>query len=171
MASLESPSRASSAPTGICPKLEITAPCGSKACPRWRPWNRHREQAQLPQGLAQSSISPLPWEQGLPAMASLESPSRASSAPTGDCAKLEITVPCGSKACPRWRPWNRHREQAQLPQGFAEGLGSPLSEGARLARDGVLEIAIASKLSSHWDLRKAWDHRSRGSKACPRWLS
>ena len=32
-----------------------------------------------------------------------------------------------------------------------QGLGSPLSVGARLARDGVLEIAIASKLSSHRD--------------------
>ena len=43
----------------------------------------------------------------------------------------------------------------RAPLLWEQGLGSPLSVGARLARDGVLEIAIASKLSSHRGLCKA----------------
>ncbi len=94
---------------GSLPPLE--SQCGSKACPRWR-WHiqhrcklthRHREQAQLPQGICAEGRISTPLENQ-----------------------------CGSKACPRWR-WHiqhrcklthRHREQAQLPQGFVVKAGS-----------------------------------------------
>ncbi len=103
--------------------------------------HRHREQAQLPQGICGKGricalLRDSMWEQGLPAM--------------------------GWHIQHRCKLSHRHREQAQLPQRIcAEGrICAPPSRfnvGARLARDGggtfniaaSCPTAIASKLSSH----------------------
>ena len=99
----------------------------------------------------------------MPAKASSKSPSRASSAPTKAVphlpAKASKRRTCRSKACPRRRPQDRHREQALLPQKQSRicPRRRPNAEpvGARLAREGVLKIAIASKLCSHKAVAKA----------------
>jgi len=198
-----SPSRASFAPTKAIQHLTAMVfkrrTCRSKACPRRRPQDRHREQALLPQkqssicprrcpnaepvgarlareGVLRTAIAsklcshnsssafdrngvqtPNLWEQGLPAKASSGSPSRASFAPTTAVPHLTAMVfkrrTCGSKACPRRRPQDRHREQALLPQKTSSICPRRCSNaepvGARLAREGVLRTAIASKLCSH----------------------
>jgi hypothetical protein len=68
-------------------------------------------------------------------------------------AKVSKRRTCRSKACPRRRPQHRHREQALLPQKQSSICPRRCSNaepvGARLAREGVLRIAIASKLCSH----------------------
>ncbi|GEM_PF-3026890 len=129
--------------------------CRSQACRRRRPPDRHRQQA----GSYRFGVPPNPESSrdfvgaGLPAMASVRSPSPASrllqvwrAPPIPNPPSIRRSRLAGDSA--------RQTAIAGKPGSYRFGVNPqsrthPRSVGARLAGDGVREIAIASKPGSY----------------------